>query len=66
MTNRVQIFYKSGNSIVITAEKFKTTRSPHTGELTGIEWGGVTPNILFPGINEIEAIFDLGEVEAEV
>jgi hypothetical protein len=45
MTSRVQIFYKSGNSIVLTVDKFKATRSQFDGELTGMEWGGEYPRI---------------------
>jgi hypothetical protein len=65
MTSRVQIFYKSGNSIVLTVDKFKATRSQFDGELTGMEWGGEYPRIIYPGINEVEAIFDLGELDGE-
>jgi hypothetical protein len=61
MANRVLVLYKSGNRMEFVAEKFTgTTRG---GMLSEVAWEGIKPIPLYFGIDEIEAVFDLGEVD---
>jgi hypothetical protein len=54
---KVQINYKSGQSIIVKVEKLEVSR--RGGTLDSIKWDGIAPEPLFMGIDDIESIWQL-------
>ena len=55
--SKVQVLFKSGNSIVLEVDEFSTA---YTGEqLTKLKWTNPKPNIMFISLPDIEAIFEV-------
>ena len=57
--SRVQINYKSGQSVVIDCNDFKVSWSQVTGEVTKLTWSDASPNPLMAGLSSIESIWEL-------
>lgn len=57
-TYRVQINYKSGQSVAITCKNFKVAFSP-LGGVSRVTWDAANPTPLFVGVDEIESIWEL-------
>lgn len=56
---RVQINYKSGQSVVIECDKFSCRREPASNELAELTWENATPRALFMGFNDVESVWEL-------
>jgi hypothetical protein len=56
--SKVQINYKSGQSVVVTCTQFKV-KWDGVGGIHRVEWADVKPNPLHIGINEIESIWEI-------
>ena len=55
--SKVQILFKSGNSLTVEVDKLTTT---HTGNaLTKLAWESAEPNILYISLSDIEAILEV-------
>lgn len=55
---KIQINYKSGRQIIVTADTFAVTTGL-TGDLSEINAENVAPHALFVGINEIESVWEI-------
>lgn len=54
----VRILYKSGNSISFDCEEFSFKGRPGSGDCH-VTWKNASPNPLFLGVENIEAIYEV-------
>lgn len=55
--SKVQINYKSGNSITFKVDHLEVVSSGH--EVTKLKWDGMSAKPLFAGLSEIESVWEL-------
>lgn len=55
---KIQINYKSGNSIIVTCTKFEIELST-TNEIVKASWKNMKPVVIHIGLTNIESIFQL-------
>ena len=56
--HKIQINYKSGQSMTVTVEEFAVSRNSVNGELK-VTWKSMQPATLMLGVDDIESVWQL-------